>query len=399
MKPDPTALSNHVSGAFCREENIALAPTGSGVLSGLTAAIKDVFEIAGTRNSFGNPAWLRTHPPATSTAPVVEALRAAGATIAGKTICDELCYSISGENAHYGTPLNPAAPDRVPGGSSSGSVSAVACALVDFAIGTDCGGSVRIPASYCGVLGIRPTHGRVPAGHVIPFAPSFDVVGWFARDPALFARIGSVLMGEDAAPAAPRRLLVASDAFALVAPEVTAACSGPVEEIAKAFPERGEITVSPEGLVAWYDVFRTVQAGEIWANHGAWIEAVKPAFGRGVKERLEWASQVTPEMMTRGRSEHARIRAHLDALLAPGDVLCLPTSPRAAPRRNEEQATMEIEFRLQAMRLLCIAGLGGLPQVTLPLASLDGLPLGVSLVGARGTDRALLALAERLMRR
>ena len=399
MSNGPTALRDHASGAFCRDNDMALLPTGRGVLDGLTAAVKDVFEIAGSRNSFGNPDWLRTHESATGTAPVVESLLAAGADIVGKTICDELCYSISGENVHYGTPLNPAAPGRVPGGSSCGSVSAVACGLVDFAIGTDCGGSVRIPASYCGVLGIRPTHGRVSAARVIPFAPSFDVVGWFARDPDVFERVGRVLMDDDLDPVPMRRLLIARDAFALVDPTVTAAMRAPVDAIAALLGESREVTVSPDGLAAWYSVFRTVQAAEIWANHGAWIEANRPDFGRGIRERLEWASAVTTVDAELGRRELARIRALTDALLQPGDVLCVPTSPRVAPMKDETADKIEVEFRHQAMCLLCIAGLGGLPQISLPLASLDGLPLGVSLIGRRGCDRELLALASRVMRR
>lgn len=182
-------------GAFCRDNHVALKPTSAGILDGLRFGVKDVFHIAGHRTGFGNPNWLATHPPGDHTAAAVTDILAAGADMVGKTISDELTYSLAGENAHYGTPLNTAAPDRVPGGSSSGSAAAVAGGSVDFALGTDCGGSVRLPASYCGILGIRPTHGLVSVDGVIPFAPSFDVVGWFARDADVFEQVGRVLLG------------------------------------------------------------------------------------------------------------------------------------------------------------------------------------------------------------
>jgi amidase len=181
-------------GAFCVANPVALTGAATGPLRGRTFAAKDVFEIAGTPTGFGHPAWLRTHQPAAHTASAVQKLLDAGADLVGRTISDELCYSLSGENVHFGTPRNAAAPDRIPGGSSAGSAAAVAGGLCDIAIGTDCGGSVRIPASYCGIYGIRPTHGRVATDGVLPFAGSFDVVGWFARDPALLASVGSLLL-------------------------------------------------------------------------------------------------------------------------------------------------------------------------------------------------------------
>ena len=164
-------------GAFCRDNHVERDGASNGVLKGLSFGVKDVFHISGRRTGFGHPDWLRTHSPADVTAVAVQRLLDAGARIAGITCTDELTYSPTGENMHYGTPINPIAPDRVPGGSSSGSVSAVAGGLVNFALGTDCGGSVRLPASYCGVLGMRPTHGRVPLDGAIPFGPSFDVAG------------------------------------------------------------------------------------------------------------------------------------------------------------------------------------------------------------------------------
>ena len=392
------SLPNDPGGAFCRDTHVALpgAP-GGGPLAGLRFAAKDIFDIEGHRTGFGNPTWLETHGPAGATASAVQGLLDAGADLAGKTLTDELAYSLTGENLHYGTPLNPAAPDRVPGGSSSGSASAVAAGLVDFALGTDCGGSVRLPASYCGILGIRPTLGRIPMDGIAPFSATFDVIGWFARDAERLESVGRVLFGETESPGAPRRLVVADDAFELVDAKVRAAFQPAVERAAERVGATRHVKVSPTSLPDWFGNFRVIQASEIWANHGEWITAAKPAFGRGIRERMDWASGVEPDEVRRARERHAGIRARLDDLLAEDEVLCLPSSPRVAPLRNTPTDDLEVRFRHQAMCLLCISGLGGLPQVSLPLATLDGLPLGLSLIARRGRDAMLLSFAATLM--
>ena len=384
-------------GAFCVENHASLPGSGEGPLTGLTFAAKDVFDIAGSRTGFGNPAWLESHPSATSTASPVQLLLDAGADMVGKTLTDEITYSLSGQNAHYGTPVNSAAPGRIPGGSSSGSASAVAGGLVDFALGTDCGGSVRLPASYCGILGIRPSHGRISLEGAAPFTWSFDVAGWFARDADVFAKVGDVLLDDEGESAIPTRLLYARDAFGVVDNEVTEALSPAVKLATEIIGERSDIVVSAGALSDWYETFRVIQAWEIWSNHAAWVQEVKPEFGPGIRERFEWASRVTNQDAEAARSRRAVIVGSIRGLLGEGDVLCLPTSPRVAPPVDAPTDELENRVRTQAMSLLCIAGLAGLPQVSLPLASLNGLPLGFSLVGPWGADKQLLALAQRLM--
>ena len=402
MSPESTpsgaaAPPDDPCGAFCRDTHVALAGAPDGPLAGLRFAAKDIFDIAGHRTGFGNPTWLETHEPAVATASAVQALLDAGAKLAGKTLTDELAYSLTGENLHYGTPLNPAAPNRIPGGSSSGSASAVAAGLVDFALGTDCGGSVRLPASYCGILGIRPTLGRIPMDGVLPFSATFDVIGWFARDAGRLASVGRVLFREAENPDPPRRLVIADDAFELVDETVRDALETAVNRTAERVGATRHVQVSPTSLPDWFGNFRIIQASEIWTNHGEWITDAKPTFGRGVRERMDWASRVEPDEVRRARQRHAEIRARLDDLLAEDEVLCLPSSPRAAPLKNTPTDDLEVRFRHQAMCLLCISGLGGLPQVSLPLATLDGLPLGLSFLARRGNDEMLLSLAAELI--
>jgi len=383
-------------GAFCRGNHASLKGSGAGALAGLTFAVKDAFHIAGARTGFGQPDWLRTHDAPRETAAAVKKLLGAGADMAGKTHCDELCYSLTGENVHFGTPVNVNAPGRVPGGSSNGSAAAVAGGLVDFALGTDCGGSIRIPASYCGIIGLRPTHGRVSAEGVLPFGPSFDVVGWFSRDIALFEKVGGVLLGEDKA-APPSRLIVADDAWEQVERPVAEALKPAANKVEAVLGKAVHARVSAEGLGEWFEVFRTLQAAEIWATLGGWVSEAKPQLGPGVKERFAYAATITRDQVEAATARRRQITAHVDELLGDDGVICLPTSPRAAPLRGTPADQVEVEYRNQAMRLLCIAGLGGLPQINLPVAKIGGLPLGLSLIGARNADRGLIALAQRVM--
>ena len=201
-------------GAFVPGTPCIREATGSGRLDGLTFAVKDLIDVAGTATGGGNPDWLASHAAAAARRRWSTAALAAGARLVGKTVTDELAFSLEGENAHYGTPVNPACPERLPGGSSSGSAVAVAAGLVDFALGTDTGGSVRVPASFTGVFGFRPTHGRVSTQGVVEFAPSYDTVGWFARTADVLNLVGETLL--DGTPDVPlRRLVLVRDAFAM----------------------------------------------------------------------------------------------------------------------------------------------------------------------------------------
>jgi len=375
--------------AFCRHTHVALDGVAAGPLRGLTFAAKDVFDVAGHRTGNGNPVWLETHPPAARTASVVQRLLAAGASMVGKTHTDELTYSINGENVHYGTPINPRAPGRIPGGSSSGSAAAVAGGLVDFALGADCGGSVRIPASYCGIYGVRTTHGLVPVDGVIDLAASFDTVGWFARDPAMTPRVGDVLLPATS-DFVPQRLLIAADAFALVGAETAAALAPAVTRLKALLPDHRDVSVyNSDDPAVWSNIFRILQGDEIRRCHGDWIDAHKPNFGPGIAERFRWTRTIDTAEVERMRLLREDIAGHMTSLLGNDAVLCLPTAPGIAPKLATPAAELET-FRGRAFALLCIAGLARLPQLSLPLAAVANCPLGLSLIAPRGGDRGLL---------
>ena len=387
-------IPDNALGAFCRHTHVAVKGSGKGPLAGLTFGVKDIYDIAGHKTGFGSPDWLATHDAATSTAPVVAALLAAGAEMVGKTQTDELTYSLNGENAHYGTPVNVNAPGRIPGGSSSGSSAAVAGKLVDFAVGSDTGGSVRAPASFCGIYGIRPTHGRISLEGACALAKSFDTAGWFARDAALLERVGRVLLGDTDA-AKQGAAFLAEDAFALLGSAAVAALQPALEKINAVTGPLQNVTVSAEGLPQWFQAFRVLQGAEIHQQLGAWVSQVQPKLGPGVRERMLWTATITAADVAGAQAVRDAVRRRMDELLQHNAVLVLPTVPDIAPLQNTPPAQLD-DFRARAMSLLCIAGHAGLPQVTLPLATLQGCPLGISLVAARGNDALLLSLASRI---
>ena len=383
-------------GAFCRHTHVEMKGATDGPLLGLTFSVKDIYDVAGHRTGFGSPDWLRTHGPATRTASVVQRLLDAGAHLVGKTHTDELTWSLTGENAHYGAPVNVNAPGRITGGSSSGSASAVAAGVVDFAVGSDTGGSVRLPASFCGILGMRPTHGRIPLDGVCPLAPSFDTCGWFARDAGVFERVGRTLLGDDTPAPTPARLLIAQDVFEVGGETVAHALRSALDNVAALVGIPEPVTVGDEPLTRWIDHFRFLQGAEAWACHGEWITREKPALGPGVKERFAWAPTVGPEDITRASTRREEIARRMAELLGERAVLALPTAPGIALLRNSPPKVLD-DLRARALPILSIAGLARLPQVSLPLAKLDGCPLGLSLIAARGNDTLLLELARRLM--
>eukprot|EP00257_Ricinus_communis_P013232 XP_015570624.1 amidase 1 isoform X1 [Ricinus communis] len=419
-------------GAFM--EKFVLKPSSSSdqlPLHSLTFAVKDIFDVDGYVTGFGNPDWARTHSAATATAPAVLAVLRGGATCVGKVIMDEMAYSINGENAHYGTPTNPSAPDRVPGGSSSGSAVAVGAKLVDFSLGSDTGGSVRVPASYCGILGFRPSHGVVSVSGVIPMAQSFDTVGWFSRNPVILKHVGRLLLQlPDVDRTKPNQIFIAEDCFQLSSIPKKRVSQVLVKSVEKLFGgdivkhvnlgdyvedkvpslrhfmskeiKEQEYNIAP--LAALSSAMRMLQRYEFKTNHGEWVTTVKPDFGPGLKERIWEAVRSTEENIDAFQSVRTELRAALTNLLEEFGIIAIPTVPGVPPKLNTDPTTLEI-FRAKAFSLLSITGVSGFCQVLLscsfycvsiPLGMHDGLPVSISLLAKHGSDVFLLNVVETL---
>jgi amidase len=381
--------------AFLPGPRCTIAGRPGGPLEGLHFAVKDLIDVAGVATGGGSPDWPTSRPVPTDHAWVVQRLLAAGASVMGKTITDEVSLGILGENAHDGTPLNPAAPERVPGGSSSGSASAVAGGACDFALGTDTGGSVRVPASFCGLYGIRPTHGRLDFTGITVQAPDSDTVGWFARDAALFARVGGVLFGEALPAELPRRLIVATDAFGFADPAVADALQPLVDRLAGLLGSREERAMAPPGLSAWQQAQRTLQSSQAWQTFAPWLDHSNPRLAFSVARNLVIASTITDAERSRAALVRLEARARMRHLLSPGTILCLPTTPFPAPLRGLPLSTLNF-LRERISCLTSHGGLTGVPQISIPGATVDGAPVGLSIIGAPGTDLSLLAVARAL---
>ncbi len=386
---------NDTLDAFCTDTDAYLEGASGGTLSGLTFAAKDIFDVAGHVTGGGNPDWKATHPPAEHTAWIIQTLVDAGAAMVGKTHTDELTRGILGENAHYGTPVNPRAPGRVPGGSSSGSAAAVAGGLVDFALGSDTGGSVRIPASFCGLYGLRPTHGRIPLDGILLQAPSYDTIGWFARDAATFARVAQAVFGSPISPGTPGtpgRIVIAEDLFDECDPAVAAALRPVAERVAGMAIASEKVRLAADGVQAWAAQQNTLQSIEAWESVADWIDAVNPRFSFMVTERYTLGTSFTQAQIDESRATRDAVRCRLDEVLPADSFLCFPTSPVVAPLRDQPLSGKRAS-QGRIIRLTCMGGTTGRPQLTLPLGEAEGLPVGLSLMGNRGDDQALIGFA------
>jgi amidase len=353
-------------------------------------AVKDNIDVAGLPTGAGHPHWLATHAPAGRDAQAVANLRAAGAVVVGKAHTDELAYSLAGTNAHYGTPVNPAAPGHIPGGSSSGPASAVAAGQADLGLGTDTAGSIRVPASFTGLYSLRPTWARVSRDGIVPLAPSFDVPGLLTRDLELLRAAAAALLTGTPAAASAARVLLPGDLWAAGGlPELRPA----LDLLGAALPVNTAPLFGDPGP-AWDQVgraFSTVQASEVWLAHGQWIQEEKPVFGPGVTSRLTMAAGLTHAEVARAGGVLRAARDLLMHRLADGTVLVIPSAP--GPPFALRGAS---PGRAALLRFTCLASLLGAPAISVPVASRAGLPLGLSLVGEPGQDEALLAVARLL---
>lgn len=362
-----------------------LPPSADGPLSGETVAVKDVFAVAGHRTGAGNPARLDLASPEPEHAAAVQRLLDAGAALQGIARTDEFAYSLAGQNHHYGTPPNPLAPGRIPGGSSSGSATAVSLGRASIGLGTDTGGSIRVPGAYQGLYGIRTTHGAIDRNGLLPLAPAFDTVGWLTRSAALLRAVGDVLLPESATPrCTDHTFVVVPGLLQLAEPGVVAAVTkwAPADTVVESWPL--------QRLGDWSAVFQIWQAHQAWQAHGAWLCDRLDTLGADVRRRFERASRIVPEAAAAAERTAAEISRVVRDLL--GDrILVLPSAASVAPLPEQAQARREA-----TMRLTSLAGLAGLPAVTVPTGAADRLPVGVGLVAAPGRDHDLLAVAAEL---
>jgi amidase len=362
-------------GEFVFVETLELGGRGPSV------AVKDSIDIAGLPTRMGS-ACLAASPPATQHAAVVRSLLAAGCRIVGKTNMHELAYGVTGINRTFGTPVNPRAPERVPGGSSSGSAVAVAAGLVDFALGNDTGGSIRIPAACCGVYGLKPSFGRVSRAGVLPGRSTLDCVGPIAREVAMIERAMTMIDGSFRPQETPRRGAVG---WLELQPQL------PLGAAVRAALSRTEVSVRGVALSSFgaaYGAALTLVGAETWEAFGHLSACAE--LGTDVRARLQAAGRISAAQVAAAESQRSEFRAELDAALTELDALALPTLPDV-PLTLAEAVDPAAALGLSA----CVRqfNLSGHPAITLPL-DVEGLPAGLQLAGRMGEDEALCALAR-----
>ncbi|CAM8915458.1 unnamed protein product [Rhodiola kirilowii] len=384
-------------------------------LTALTFAVSDIFDIEGHVTGFGNPDWERTHAAASRTSPLVSTLVEGGATCVGKTVLDELSFSITGENKHYGTPTNPAVPPRVPGGSSSGAAVAVAAKLVDFSLGIDTTGDVRIPASHCGVIGFRPSHGAVSHMGIIPVSKSLDTVGWFAKDPSVLHRVGHVLLRLPfSMQRNPRQVIMADDCFQcsripeskvaqvviksteklygrqlLKHENLGAYLSSKVPSL-KAFhneKENSDVKTSTLRLLA--NIMQFIQRNEFKQNHEHWLTMNKPAVDPTILKRVHQTADASEADIESFHSVRTELRSAMNYLLKDDGILVIPTVSELPPKVGANEASTD-DYQIRMYALSSIASLSGCCQVSIPLGFHDKCPISVSFVARHFGDRFLL---------
>ncbi|MEM1155569.1 MAG: amidase family protein [Pseudomonadota bacterium] len=383
------------SAGFLPGKRHAVQGSTEGALNGLCFAAKDNMDVMGAVTGAGNPYWSKTHSPAENHAPIVERLLAAGARLAGKTIQEEMAFSVIGNNPHYTVLENPVSPGHFLGGSSSGSAAVVTNRQVDFALGTDTAGSVRVPASNCGLFGIRPSYGALSAQGIVPLAPSFDVPGWIASNAQVFARVGEELLAE-----LPEITL---EQGALLAP-VWADLPRDVVDHYQAALGRLPVdllTMRP-GFPDWQwsldeaaEAFRVLQAREAWELFGEWAMRATPTeLSQEIQDRVLAGRTLPPREINAAEVLRSRMCDDLEAVLAECGVLVMPTV--AMPPLPLTAATDAITaYRRRTIRFTCLTSLSGLPEITMPLIRHQGFCWGLSVIGPRHSDRGLLSLAAR----
>jgi amidase len=423
-------------------DKLDVPPTSPGQLDGLTFAVKDMFNVVGYTSGFGNPDWKATHAPAVTNAVAVQQLLATGAHLIANACADELACSLDGINVHYGTPINPQAPDRIPGGSSSGPASLVARGEVDFSLGTDTAGSVRVPASYCGIFGFRPTHDFISSEGVLPLGPSFDTVGVFATSADLLEQVANVLLKMDSSSdvlsnpvskpisesspsldpvtrpnseqrsrfssnpnpksnaglssdPGPRPInLILPDQFeSVLDPLVVPYMVSFVEALKQNFQ-----TVRYEDLYKLgrevYDVFTIVRAREAWLCHGEWLERVKPNLAPSIRQRIYSCKEISDASFAKASAARAELLEHSDQVVDRNSIICLPTTWGPPPLKSASEGQLQ-DNRNRNICITTLASCYGFPQVSIPIP-VGKMKLGISLIGAKGSDRALLSLVKEL---
>lgn len=386
-----TYLWQHAAWTRIEAERVRTMPAGAGgvfgdgraALWGLPVSVKDCFDLEGSPTSCGVQFYRDLNGIATRDSWLLERLRASGAVITGKTHLHPLAYGITGENAEFGDCVQPGRPDALTGGSSSGAAASILEGSAVAAIGTDTGGSIRVPAALCGIVGYRATLGRGDWRGGAHLAQSFDTMGWLFRDLEDAPLLAAPFAPNDVVPvrAFHRFAYVAEEFFDDCEPAVVEGLRGVVREL-EALGLEGQAII-PEWWHACTEIFALIQAWEAARLHAGHFDRFEPS----IRERLERGARITPEEITDLRRRHAEFRAQMDELLAAHELILLPCAPVARLAAGADHS----KTRVRLLRYTTPFSLAGVPAVAIPCAA-----GGMQLAAARNEDESLLNLAAQI---
>lgn len=377
---------------------LAIVPAiATGPLSGLRFAVKDNIDLKGTVTGIGNPFWSVAREATSVSATVVERLLSAGATAVGKTVMDEFAFSLIGDNRHYGAPANPVCPGKFTGGSSSGSAAAVAGGHVDFALGTDTAGSIRLPASNCGLIGFRPGWDAIDTTGILPLAPCFDVPGWMASSPDVARRVCEVLLPamEIARPITSYARL--TPAFGRLEP----ALAGLVKHAMKRIPlecagDADQLSDWPWSIDEVSEAFRVIQSEQAWRCCADWAQSLPiESIDAGIYQRIIAGRGIAPGQLAAANAVRDRVRDWLSTLAETYGVLAMPTVTQPGLSRSASPSERDA-YRSEVLKLTCLASMAGLPEISLPLVQASDMRLGISLIFPPGGDRHVISILDAL---
>ena len=391
------------SGAFV--EAFTLEPYSKGSLGDLTFAVKDNIDIAGHKTSYGSLSWKDKHDAPSYNALCIDQLLEAGATCLGKTVSDEFTYSLDGENYFFGTPINPTVPDRIPGGSSSGSASAVACGLVDFSIGTDSAGSIRVPASLCGIYAMRPTMHRISEAGVLPFVPSTSTVGALASDLNTLGKVMETLLrSENTAPEKIQNFYLLEDAFAISDPKIAKAIKGNIDALSSRC-DANIISITLTDIVKEpmtldklnTDALRPLQTFEFLNTVGNWIENESPDLSPFFAMKYETVRKFDRKEVNDALMLCEKMFNRITSFFQKGDLILFPTVPTIAPLKGAfEHLETAMDFYDRTMAITAFSGVARLPEITIPVTKVDNAPVGLSIASGFYQDEFLISAVKQL---
>lgn len=334
---------------------------------------KDLFDTAGAPTAAGSAFLSRERPSGARDGELAAACARAGAVLAGKTQLHEFAYGITGENPHFGDCHRPGFPGRTTGGSSSGSAAAVAAGIIPLALGTDTGGSVRVPAAFCGLFGLRLTPGEPWIADAVPLAPTCDTAGWFTAGAEDLATVLAALLPPERAAEGPGR--GRSWAPPGLDPEVAKVFGRAAGQLA----EPAEVSLQQElaaGFAPALATYHTIVAAEAWAWHRGWFARRAAEYDPNVRQRLENAARISPEQVAAARAATEGVRSVWREYFRTHDFLVMPATPTPAPTKAE--CTPELRNRI--IQLTAPASLGGQPVLALPVALPGGLTTGLQVI-------------------